>query len=144
VNVRLQEGISEIKAVSNNEGAIIKDAAWFKKVSEPNPCYRAPEAETGGLVSNWFQMPVLEDDDVEEGEFKITDDVYSTRCTFKELLENKEAKAVLFKYLGDFTENPSITMAMGMAVDVVAAMGEEVFTEKLMKKLNRDLTKIRR
>jgi len=143
-NVRLKEGINEVKAVSNNEGAIIKEAGWFKKVSEPNPSYRAPEAETGGLVSNWFQMPVFDDQDEEEGEFKITDDVYSTRCTFKELLENKEAKAVLFKYLGDFTENPSISMAMGMPVDVVAAMGVEVFTEKLMKKLNRELTKIKK
>jgi beta-galactosidase len=141
-NVNLKDGLNEIKAVSNHDGAILKDTARFKKVSEPNPSYRAPESETGGLVSNWFQMPELEDEEVEAGEFEISDDVYSTRCTFKELLENYEARAVLFKYLGDFTENPSISMAMGMPVDVVAAMGEDVFTEKLMNRLNLELTKI--
>ena len=31
----------------------------------------------------------------------ITDDVYSTRCSLEELMENEEAKAVLEKYLGD-------------------------------------------
>jgi len=87
-------------------------------------------------------MPELDDKDMEAGEFEITDDVYSTRCTFKELLENEEARAVLFKYLGDFTENPSISMALGMPVDVVAAMGEDMFTERLMNRLNMELTKI--
>lgn len=142
--VKLAEGINVVKAVSNQDGIILKDAARFNRVSEHNPSYRAPEAETGGLVSNWFRMPELDDEDSEAGEFEITDDAYSTRCTFKELLENDEARAVLFKYLGDFTENPSISMAMGMPVDVVAAMGEEVFTEKLMNRLNRELTKIKK
>ena len=138
-NVMLQDGINEIKAVSNHDGTILKDAARFNKVSEPNPSYRSPEAETGGLVSNWFQMPELDDKDMEAGEFEITDDVYSTRSTFKELLENEEARAVLFKYLGDFTENPSISMALGMPVDVVAAMGEDMFTERLMNRLNKHI-----
>ena len=31
--------------------------ARFNKVSEANPSYVAPEAETGGMVANWFEMP---------------------------------------------------------------------------------------
>ncbi len=54
--------------------------------------------KAGGVVANWFEMP--EDlGDVEIEELEITDDVYSTRCTFGELFENAEAKAVLQKYL---------------------------------------------
>jgi len=49
-------------------------------------------------------MPDLGDVKVEE--IIITQNVYSTQCTFKELMENEETKAVLIKYLGDFSERP--------------------------------------
>jgi beta-galactosidase len=143
-SVELREGINDIRAAATQDGASYSDKAFFCRVSEPNESYKAPEAETGGLVSNWFQMPELEDTDAQDADVQITDDVYSTRCTFSALLENPETKAVLFRYLGDFTENPGITMAMGMPVDVVASMGEEVFTDKLMKRLNAELTKIKK
>ena len=69
-------------------------------MEEANPSYVAPEKE-GGVVANWFDMP--EDlGDVEIEELEITDDVYSTRCTFGELFANPEAKAVLQKYLSGF------------------------------------------
>ena len=102
-------GINEIKVVSNQDGVILEDTARFNKVSESNPSYEAPEAETGGVVANWFEMPEL-GLDVEVEEIEITDDVYSTRCSLKEILENEEGKAVLTKYLGDFSENPRIGM----------------------------------
>jgi len=143
-NVELAEGTNDIRAAAKQEVGVCSDKAFFNRVWSPNPSYKAPEAESGGIVSNWFQMPELEDTDADDADVQITDDVYSTRSTFSALLENPETKAILFKYLGDFTENPGITMAMGMPVDVVAEMGEEVFTEKLMKRLNSELTKIKK
>ena len=129
-NVALHDGINEIKVVSNQDGIILEDAAIFNKVSEANPSYEAPEAETGGLVANWFEMPELELDDVEVEEIEITNDVYSTRCSLKEILENEEGKAVLTKYLGDFSENPSIGMALGMKIDTLATMAEDILMKK--------------
>lgn len=143
-NVELKGGMNDVRAVAKQDSCICSDKAFFNRVSEPNPSYKAPDSETGGLVSNWFQMPELEDTDNDDADVQITNDVYSTRSTFSALLENPETKAILFKYLGDFTENPGITMAMGMPVDVIAEMGAEVFTDKLMKRLNRELTKIKK
>ena len=77
---------------------LYEDVARFNKVAEPNASYVAPEGETGGLVANWFEMPDLGDVEIEE--IEITDDVYSTRSTLGELLENKETKEVIKKYLG--------------------------------------------
>lgn len=141
-DVTLHEGINEIKAVSSYNGIILEDKAMFNKVSEANPSYKAPESETGGVVANWFTMPELGDVQIEE--IEITDDVYSTRCTLKEILDNEEGKAALTKYLGDFSENPNIEMALGMTIDTLASMAEEMFDEKMMYTLNRELTKIKK
>lgn len=141
-DVTLHDGINEIKAVSSCNGVILEDKAMFNKVSEANPSYKAPESETGGVVANWFTMPELGDVQIEE--IEITDDVYSTRCTLKEILDNEEGKAALTKYLGDFSENPSIEMALGMTIDTLASMAEEMFDEKMMYTLNRELTKIKK
>jgi len=141
-NVALHEGINEIKVVCNQDGVILEDTAIFNKVSQTNPSYEAPEAETGGLVANWFEMPELGDVQVEE--IEITNDVYSTRCTLKEILENEEGKAVLTKYLGDFSENPGIAMALGMKIDTLATMAEDMFNEKMLYTLNKELIKIKK
>lgn len=93
------------------------------------------------MVANWFEMPDLGDVKVEN--IIITDDVYSTRSTFKELMENEETKAVLLKYLGDFSQKPMYGMMQGMKVDMIASMAEELFTEKMMYTLNNELTKIK-
>ena len=42
---------------------------------------------------------------------------------------------MITKYLGDFAENPSIGMALGMKIDVLATMAEDV---------NKELTKIKK
>ena len=141
-NVALHDGINEIKVVSNDNGIILEDKAIFNKVSEVNPSYKAPEAETGGMVANWFQMPDLGEVEVEE--IEITNDVYSTRCTLKEILENEESKIILTKYLGDFSENPSIAMALGMTIDTLSSMAEDIFNEKMLYTLNKELTKIKK
>lgn len=140
-DVLLQDGVNDIKAISYNNGILLEDAARFNKVSKPNISYEAPEEEKGGMVANWFEMPDLGDVKVEN--IIITDDVYSTRCTFKELMENEQAKAVLIKYLGDFSEKPMYGMMEGMKVDMIATMAEDMFDEKMMYTLNNELTKIK-
>jgi len=141
-NVELAEGITEIKVTSNQDGMILEDTAQFMKTAEPNPSYEAPEEDTGGVVGNWFQMPEMEDVEIEE--INITDDVYSTRDTFKTLMENEETKAILEKYLGNFTEHPMYGMAAGMQIDFIASMAPEQFTEKMMYTLNKELTKVKK
>ena len=62
-------------------------------MTEPNTSYEAPESE-GGTVANWFEMPEgVELEDVGAEEIIITDDVYSTRSSIDQLLENEETKA---------------------------------------------------
>lgn len=140
-NVPLIDGLNEIKAISNQDGLMIEDRASFNKVDESNPSYVAPEAETGGLVSNWFQMPEMGEVEIEE--LEISDDVYSTRSTLGELLEKKETREVIKKYLGNFSEeHPMFGMAQGMPIDVLASMAEDLFTDKVMYMLNKELTKI--
>nr|WP_263327626.1 glycoside hydrolase family 2 TIM barrel-domain containing protein [Neobacillus sp. Marseille-Q6967] len=141
-NVALKEGINEINVISNQDGIILEDTGRFNKVAEPNLSYEAPEEDKGGVVGNWFKMPDMEDVEVEE--IEITDDVYSTRDTFKVLMENEETKAILEKYLGNFSEHPMFGMAAGMQVDFIASMAPEQFTEKMMFLLNKDLTKIKK
>ncbi|MBT2657660.1 glycoside hydrolase family 2 protein [Bacillus sp. ISL-18] len=141
-NVGLAEGITEIKVTSNQDGMTLEDTARFMKTAEPNPSYEAPEEDTGGVVGNWFQMPEMEDVEIEE--INITDDVYSTRDTFKALMENEETKAILEKYLGNFTEHPMYGMAAGMQIDFIASMAPEQFTEKMMYTLNKELTKVKK
>lgn len=141
--VGLLEGVNEIKAVAKQSGVQYVDAARFNKVLEPNPSYEAPVEKKGEEVSNWFQMPDLNEDDIKA--IQITDDVYSTRCTFKELFEHEEAGAVLYKYFGeDFKERPTYGMTQGFTIDTLADMAPEHFTEKLLQALNSELTKIRK
>ncbi len=142
-NVGLNHGVNEIKAVASDEGIAVEDAALFNKVAEPNPSYVAPEGSTGGAVANWFKMPdKLEDVDVEE--LEISDDVYSTRDTFETLMKNEEAKAVLVKYLGNFWEGPMFGMMKTMRINMIATMAEDIFDEKMLYRLNRELTKIKK
>jgi beta-galactosidase len=143
-NVALQDGINEVKAVCNQDGVVLQDVARFNKVAEPNPSYVAPESETGGVVANWFDMPDLGDVEIEE--IEITDDVYSTHSTLGALLKNKETDAVLKKYLGDklSEDSPMFGMMEGMTLEMLATMAEEIFTDKVMYTLNKELTKIKK
>ncbi len=139
-NVALQPGLNEVRAVSGD----VEDTAFFNKVEEANPSYVLPESEAGGVVDNWFEMPEDLGDVVIE-ELEITDDVYSTRCTFGELFANPEAKAVVQKYLNGFSEeHPMFGMAEGMQIDMLASMAADMFSEQLMYMLNKDLTKIKK
>lgn len=142
-NASMAEGMNDLRAVATEDNAQYVDIAKFNKVEEPNPSYEAPVEEKGGEVNNWFQMPDLDGEEFEE--LKFTDDVYSSRCTFKELFENNDAEAVLNKYLGEsFRERPTYGMTQGFKIDTLAEMAPEHFTEKLLYALNRELTKIKK
>ncbi|SKA82523.1 beta-galactosidase [Clostridium sp. USBA 49] len=143
-NVELKEGLNEIKAVSKQNDTLLKDIAKFNKVNQPNPSYQVPQKDKSGIVSNWFKMPDLSDIKVEEIEkIEITDDVYSTHCTFDEIMKNEEAKAILKKYLGNFEEQPMYNMMKSMKIDDVASM-EDMLNEKVIYMLNKELTKIKK
>lgn len=142
-NVALTDGLNEVKAIANHDGLECSDTAHFNKVAEPNPSYECPEEGKGGPVANWFDMPDL--DDVEVEEIVITDDVYSTRCSFGELFANEETKAVLNNLLVGFgPDHPMFGMMEGAAINDIATMAEELFTDKLMYALNKELTKIKK
>ena len=104
--VALKDGLNEIKAIATKDGIV--DVARFNKVAEPNPSYEAPEADKGGVVDNWFDMPEDHLADVEVEEIEITDDVYSTRDSFNTLMENEEANAVIEKYLGNILRTSDV------------------------------------
>ena len=85
---------------------------YFNKVAEPNPSYVAPETETGGLVSNWFEMPDLGDVEIEE--LEITDDVYSTRSyPWGAFEKSRNRKQYLEKYLGTFRRSSNVWYGRG-------------------------------
>ncbi|WP_332633504.1 glycoside hydrolase family 2 protein [Halalkalibacter flavus] len=140
-NISLQDGLNQVKVIAVHKGESFEDTATFNKVKEPNESYLAPE-EAGGPVANWFEMPDL--DDVEVEELAITDDVYSTRCTFGQLIENDEAKAVLKKYMPGFEDHPMFEMAQGFVVEDMAELAPEKFSEKMLYSLNKELIKIKK
>lgn len=140
-HVELEEGLNEIKAIANDGEIQLTDVAFFNKVDEPNESYKAPE-EAGGPVANWFDMPDLGDVEVEKVE--ITDDVYSTRNSLGQLIQNEEAKAVIQKYLGDVEASPGFGMMEGMPINALAELAPEQFNEKMLYVLNKELTKIKK
>ncbi len=140
----LNEGINEVKAVATQDGYRFEDVARFNKVNEPNPSYKAPEEE-GSTVNNWFEMPEgVEMDDVVVEELNITDDVYSTRSSIDQLLENEETKAIIRKYLVGIEEHPMFGMARTMSINNLAELAPEQFNEKMLYTLNKELTKIKK
>ncbi|MFC4301818.1 glycoside hydrolase family 2 protein [Cohnella boryungensis] len=141
-NVVLAEDMNEIRAVACESNVNYQDIARFNRVEAPNASYEAPPvADEGKEVKNWFELP---DTSAEElAELQITDDAYSTRCTFKELFENKDAETVLNKYFGEnFRDRPQYPMMQGFTIDMLAGMSPENFPEKLIFAINKELTKI--
>ncbi|MCM8711711.1 glycoside hydrolase family 2 protein [Clostridium sp. SYSU_GA19001] len=141
-NVMLQDGINIVKAVGISNGDVYEDLAVFNKVAEKNASYEAPVNDKGRSAENWFKMPDLSDVVVED--IDITGDVYSTRCTFEEIMKNEEAKKVLRKYLGKMDEHPSFAMIRWMSIDRISTLAKDVYNEKMMYMLNKELTKIKK
>lgn len=141
-DIVIHEGINVIKVISRIKGAVLEDVASFNKVSQPNTSYEAPDEGKGEAAANWFQMPDFSDVVVEE--LQITDDVYSTRCSFGEIMKNKEADAVLRKYLGEYDGHSMFAMTQKMTIDQLSTLARDFYTEKLIYMLNKELTKIKK
>jgi beta-galactosidase len=141
-DIVINEGINVIKAISKVEDAVLEDVASFNKVSHPNTSYEAPDEGKGEAVANWFQMPDFSEVVVEK--LQITDDVYSTRCSFGEIMKNKEADAVLRKYLGEYDGHPMFAMTQKMTIDQLSTLARDFYTDKLIYMLNKELTKIKK
>ena len=139
-DITLKDGRNEVKAVSDSNGVTVQDIAWFHKVDEENQSYQS--LEEGSSVSNWFEMPDLDDVNVEE--IIITDDVYSTRCSLGELLEHEETKGIIHKNLVGIEEHSMLGMAERMSIDNLAELAPEDFNEKILYLLNKELTKIKK
>ncbi|MRH43221.1 DUF4982 domain-containing protein [Aquibacillus halophilus] len=140
-DVSIKDGLNEVKAVAKQDNKVFQDMASFNKVKEPNPSYVSPD-EGGGPVANWFEMPDL--DDVEIKELTITDDVYSTSNTFRELLDNTETKAVVDKYLPGIEDHSMFGMLEGFVVEDLAQVAPEQFSDKMLYTLNKELTKVKK
>lgn len=141
-NVPLKKEWNTIKVTGDSGSITASDIAHFHKVEVRNESYKAPSETEGENVDNWFEMPDLSEVVVEE--LEITDDVYSTRCTYKEILENPETKAIFRKYFGKQDENPMFSMILDMKMDAVAALDKESFDEKRHYMLNKELIQIKR
>ncbi|MCK0473382.1 glycoside hydrolase family 2 TIM barrel-domain containing protein [Halalkalibacter sp. APA_J-10(15)] len=150
-DIKLEEGTNHIVVKGVSEGEKFEDQAWFEKVLEPNRSYEAPVDDTNERVANWFDIPEYDDDELIE-EVEIPEGVYSTGDTLQELMENEETKAIVVKTLGDITKVPMYGMMKGFKVDILASMADEneeqdsqsLFSEQRLKRLNRDLIKIKK
>jgi beta-galactosidase len=140
--IELKAGINVFRAKGYYNGDVFEDSAVFNKVSEHNTSYDAPVEDKGKSAANWFKMPDLSDVVVEY--IDITDDVYSTRCIIGDILKCDEAKAVFRKYLGPVDEHPSFAMTLGMTIDKLATLAKDVYNEKMLYMLNKELTKIKK
>ncbi|WP_136608778.1 glycoside hydrolase family 2 protein [Paenibacillus dokdonensis] len=141
-NIRLQDGLNEIKAVAKADGEIYQDVARWSKIAEPNLSYVAPESK-GGVVSNWFKVPEDAHDDIEVEELEITADVYSTRDTIGALMANEQSNAVLKKFMGDLSENPMFDMLKSLKIDMLASLSDEL-SDKFLYRLNKELIQIKK
>lgn len=138
-NVALEHAETFVKVVGDDT---YTDQAVFEKSAELPEYYKAPESESGGLVSNWFSMPDDEGYEDSNEEVVITDDVYSTRDKISDLVANEQTKEVLSKYFGDMEASPMYEMMSGMSLDMLASMDEETLNPVLLNQLNQKLTKI--
>ncbi|MFB3160190.1 glycoside hydrolase family 2 TIM barrel-domain containing protein [Neobacillus sp. 179-J 1A1 HS] len=142
-NFLMENDINIVKVYGKHEDNVFEDTAIFNKVAKPNDSYEAPDKEQwDSAVQNWFQMPDLSDVEIEE--LMITEDVFSTRCTFDEIVKNEEAKAVVEKYMGNLEESPMFEFMRGMTIDQVSIFAKEIYTEKMMFIVNKELSKIKR
>ncbi|CEI73305.1 glycoside hydrolase family 2 protein [Romboutsia hominis] len=142
-NIELVDGQNEVKVVAKSEGKVYTDFAIFNKVDERNSIYDCPE-DKGGVVTNWFNDDKNKFDDVEIKELNITDDVYSTKCKFKELMANEETKSIIEKYFGQMLEGPTAGMLEGMTIDQLAELAGGQVSDKFIYVLNSELVNIKK
>lgn len=144
-DVILTAGENHIEVVAQVGEQSYHDHAWFEKIAVANQSYNAPVEDTNGMVANWFEIPELDEEEPLE-DVVLTDDVYSSRDTLHDLITNDETKASVIKVLGDITKLPMFGMMEGFKLDVLASMDSEsaLFNERKIKRLNRELVKIKK
>ena len=142
-NIKLEKGLNTIKACALENDEAIEDIAIFNRVDIENKKYMPPEGSARFSVTNWFEIPDLDDVVVEA--IEITDEVYSTKCTFEELLTNDEAAKVLKKYLNNFSiDDPMFDRYKGRTIEMIATKDEDLFNNKFIYTLNKELTQIKK
>ena len=147
-DVALTEGSNHLKVIAHVGDTTFVDQAWFEKVAEANLSYKAPVDDANEMVANWFDIPELDDERVEEVE--IPEGVFSSRETLENLMENDKTKEIVTSILGDLTKIPMYGMMKGFKLEVLASMAEEeddgnsLFGEWRINRLNRELVKIKK
>lgn len=147
-DIILADGSNYIQVKAQTGDLVFDDHAWFEKVANANLSYNAPVDDTG-RVANWFDIPEFDDDEL-IGDIEVPEGVYSTGDTLQELFENDETKDIVLSILGDLTKIPMYGMMKGFKLDVLASMasaeeGENsLFDERRLKRLNRELVKIKK
>ncbi|OON86699.1 hypothetical protein BXO88_06820 [Oribacterium sp. C9] len=109
----------------------LTDSCVFVRVDSEDESYRLPGNEAGQAVKNWF---LSEDDIVKEGYFSIKD-------TANDLLENRESKAVLERYLPGLvrfmTEKDVIPLGLSMQSILNRNTPEGLDVQELNRELNK-------
>ncbi|RCW76993.1 glycoside hydrolase family 2 protein [Saliterribacillus persicus] len=147
-DVALAEGSNDIRVEAQAGDTVLSDQAWFEKVAEANPNYKAP-VDDSGEVSNWFDIPEFDEDEVVDV-IDIPEGVYSSRETLQELFENEKTRDVVIGILGDLRKIPMYGMMKGFKLDVLASMASEeddkntIFDERRVNRLNRELIRIKK
>jgi beta-glucosidase len=67
----------------------------------------------------------------------------STHSTLKELLDNKDAKAILMRRFPGFLDAPQISMALGMSLVQIAGFAPAVFTAEVLETLDEEFARLR-
>ncbi|MCP4753312.1 MAG: glycoside hydrolase family 2 protein, partial [Proteobacteria bacterium] len=138
-DVALEAGENRLEAVSGD----CRDAIELRKVEHPNESYVCTQKQQGmsfsDNVANWNEkLAGINKDDI-----VITDDVYSTRDSFKDLFDNEEAKTAIVDLLGiDPSEKPMFKMAEKFSPDKIHQLKPDMMSEELLLLLNSRLTKI--
>ena len=80
-----------------------------------------------------------------DGEEYVKDnDVYSTATKIKDLMENEQTKAIMIQHLSKMIENPMFGMAQEMCINDLSQMASDIFTDKFLYVLNKELTQIKK
>ena len=126
-NVPLALGDNRVIVIA---GDCVDSFVWHRS-NEPDPSYRLPGQEAGGAVRNWF---LAEDDMRKEGFFSIQN-------TAQELLNNRNARAVLEKFVPEMvrvmTEQSVIPLGLSMKSILSRDADEKLNVKALNEELNR-------
>ena len=142
-NIVLEEGQNEVRVIAKDSEKVYTDFAMFNKVEKRNTVYDCPE-EKGGVVTNWFEDDSNKFDDIVIEELEITDEVYSTKSKFKELIENEETKIIVSKYFAAILDSPMVGMLENMTINQLAELSSGQISDKLIYVLNKELIKIKK